>query len=249
MWDEFNQATPNPWSWIGTVSGHQKEGKTDFSLSAPGPIAIHSFDEGVSGPAERYFKEGKRIRVAHYAKITPGSNDAAQVAKQVWAEFRKDFNEALATPEIRTIIIDSHTEQWQAQRLAEFGRVDKVMPQRYSVVNSELKGIISDIRRANKIGIMIMRLKKQYVGNDWMGGYEPGGFGEMEFESDINLHAWRASDDKKFYATVKSTRFNPMLQGFIFGQEGYPRDIKTLMGWMFQDNGVPMDFNHVNWNG
>lgn len=106
------------------LQGEVKSGKTDFALGAPGPIAVHTFDQGTEGVAEEHVARGKEIYLAKYdlgVEVGEEVTHAAivELRDRFIANFEQDISRA------RTIIIDRETDLWSHHVYAETGTDDK----------------------------------------------------------------------------------------------------------------------------
>ena len=91
--------------------------KTSFWLSAPGPIALFSLDQGLEGVIEP-FQEEKDIWVKEY-EWNPTDELSQQEAIDLRDEFIRNFEYAVQNA--RTVVIDKETQLWELFRYAEFG--------------------------------------------------------------------------------------------------------------------------------
>ncbi len=201
---------------IAAVAGHQKHGKTDFALSAPEPIFLHNFDDGLEGVVEELVKSGKEIYFKRYRmpndRMTVDQKQAA--AEALFAEYKRMWKDSVARGH-GTIVVDTHTEEWEIRRLAAFGKLTQVMPQHYTQVNEEFR---TDIREAYDSGmniILLQKLKKAYVANNWNGKYEPAGFADLPFTVQANLEAYRDESDGLFKLLIKDCRQNAALSNTV----------------------------------
>src|SRR5882672_1031716 len=93
---EYVRATAEPPKrLVMSVDSLPKEGKTNFSLTAPGPIASHNLDFGLEGVVEKFPNKEIyefRYEIPHSAML-PGSEFSAmaEVAQRAWKEFVINF--------------------------------------------------------------------------------------------------------------------------------------------------------------
>jgi hypothetical protein len=196
---------------IAAVSGLEKQGKTSFALSAPGPIIYFNFDYGLEGVANHY-AHGKDIYVKEY-KFS--RNDTADKYITLWSAFNNDFHSALKS-NARTVVVDTATEAWELLRLARFGKLSQVMPHHYGPVNAEYTTLIRAGYSYDKNVILLHKLKKQYVNDQFSGKYERAGFTNTGFLVQTNLEVYRDGLDGQFFVKVIDCRQNSMLGGMEF---------------------------------
>lgn len=196
---------------IAAVSGLEKQGKSSFALSAPGPIIYFSFDYGLEGVVGKYAKS-KDIYVKEYRYRY---NDAPDKYSSLWASFATDFNNALKS-KARTIAIDTATELWELLRLARFGKVAQVMPYHYAPVSAEYVALMREGLSHDKNVILLHKLKKQYVNDQFSGNYERAGYNGTGFLAQSNLEVYRDGLDGRFYLKILDCRQNSQLGGMEF---------------------------------
>lgn len=203
---------------IMSLEGLEKQGKTHFALTAPGPLAIQSIDLGTEGVVEKFLPH-KQVMVAGYrlklpTKATP--LDVTVVAEQVWDQFLVDYKAVLASG-VRTVVWDTATELWELLRMARFGRLAQVMPHNYAPVNAEFRELI---RLAYDSPVNLLALHKQK--SEWVndaggkgnktGKYIRSGFSDIGFMVQLNAEAFR-EEDGTFHVKVKDCRQNPGVAG------------------------------------
>ena len=203
---------------IVSVSGLEKQGKSHFALTAPGPIAMFSTDIGEEGVVEK-FEESKDIWVKDVARI---DEDAAEQAPAEWDKFKNAYLDCLKGKEVRTIILDTATEIWELLRMARFGRLTRVMPYQYGPVNAEYRAMIREAYKWDKNLILLHKMKAQYINDKRTGEWERAGFGDTGFLVQVNAQVYRYSPDDggEFCFWVKDCRQNPDLAGEVFEGEG-----------------------------
>jgi len=113
---------------IALIGGEEKTGKTSFALSFPKPLAYFEWDIGgyeraaIRVPAA----ERKLIRrtkyptplqavvdkdILRHAKVVVGM-------KELWYQFITDYHNACSDPEVKTIVLDTWFQVWEANRLS-----------------------------------------------------------------------------------------------------------------------------------
>ena len=177
---------------IMRVGGLEKNGKTHFALTAPAPLGILDLDRGLEGVLDKFLPT-KEVYVKEFRNM-PAKTDADHERR--WAEFESGYYTLLASPNIRTVIVDTDTESWELIRMAEFGKLTQVKAQHYSKVNTPYRKLVDAAFDSDKNVIFIARYKKQYVKKQeasddsaWNGKYEAAGFSELPFLVQVNLRS------------------------------------------------------------
>lgn len=194
---------------IVSLSGLEKQGKTHFSLTAPGPIAFFSVDIGEEGVIGK-FMDTKRIEVYEVEHL---GEDAADKAPDEWKRFINAYRFALRHGDFKTIVLDTATELWELLRLSRFGRLTQVMPHHYGPVNAEFRTLIREAYGFNKNLILLHKMKQEYIGEKKTGKWERAGFSDTGFLVQVNARAYRysESDGGNFAIQVDDCRQNPDL--------------------------------------
>ena len=239
---------------ILNVEGGEKEGKTHFALTAPGPIALIDMDIGLEGVVSKFIKE-KKIYVAsfNYREATdPKQWD------EMWQKMKKCFLDALTNNAIKTLVCDTATEMWELLRMASFGKLAQVKPHHYAPVNAEFRDLLRKAYDTDKNLILIHKQKKEYVDEKWTGNMERAGFGDVGYAVQANVISWRVSaldvvygkgrDDEYqgFGITVKDCRQRPELAGQEFldlSAKGLP----TMNTFPYLATQVFPDTNEEDW--
>lgn len=193
---------------IISIAGLEKQGKTHFSLTAPGPIAFFSTDIGEEGVITKF--NDKEVYIMSIDKI---DEDSAEQAPAEYARFKEAYKGMLRGTDVRTIIFDTATEIWEILRMARFGRLTQVMPYQYGPVNAEYRALIRDAYNYNKNLILLHKMKPQYINDKRTGEYDRAGFGDTGFLVQVNTQIYRYSqgDGGDFALWIKDCRHNPDL--------------------------------------
>jgi len=199
---------------IMSLSGLEKQGKTHFALTAPGPVAVFDTDIGGEGVTEKFTKD-KKVLVTKVARITDGDDDAVDDAEEEWDRVKGAYLYLLRGKDVRTIVFDTATEIWELLRIARFGRLTQVMPYQYGPVNKEYRDLIREAYAYDKNLILLHKMKAQYVNDKRTGEYERAGFNDTGFLVQVNAQVYRYSreDGGEFNLSVKDCRQNPELAG------------------------------------
>jgi hypothetical protein len=166
---------------IVAVVGPVKSGKTTLGLTATelGPLAMLDYDYGTEGPISNF--AGRKIW--HLPLDVPTSmllekDVTLEDYKRTWIKAKEAYYAALADPTIKTIMVDTATEWWEACRLSFFGKLDKVWPQnRYAEPNGEYRKLIRDaLEHPDKNIILNHHVKDEWVGDNRTGNKVFAGF-------------------------------------------------------------------------
>jgi len=192
---EYKRATTDPPTrLVISVDSLPKEGKTNFALTAPGPIAIHDLDLGMEGVIEKF--ADKEIYPFRYdvplSAMLPGSEFAsmADASQKVWREFVFQFRDSLS--KMRTVVIDTGTEAWSLIRLARLGKLTQVLPVQYTAVNAEFRQLTQLALSQQKCNVIFThKVKDVFKDDKKTGEYERAGFTEIEYDVQTVLKATR----------------------------------------------------------
>ncbi len=229
-WGNFKElSSESRYRMIWRSFGGEKTGKDHFGLTAPGPIAIQSFDIGLEGVVEKFLKQGKDIRATNYEFDKNECNQEA--AQAIRDQFIEDYDVALKIA--RTIIWDTETELWELFRYAEFGEMSDA-PKNYVSLNSKYRDLI---QRAYDTGVNLQLIQK--VKERWgtvkkqnrdgriidspfpTGEMEPVGFKECGYITQANFkHSWNKEDG--FVLEVVNCRQNMGIAGEKFTNIEFP---------------------------
>lgn len=211
---------------IVNVQGLPKTGKNHVAFTAPGDIAVQSFDIGLEGVVQK-FNKTKKIYAAEYElDAQPGDASEADVeasAKKLWNKFVADYYDALATPNVRSVVWDQGTEVWELLRLSEWGKLS-AKSQHYAQINPIFRRLVRAAYDGGKNLILIHKLKdewKEGAGGKQSktGNYELAGMKEIPYLVQVNLQCWRQPDASVpdcFHATVLDCRQNPEINNMDF---------------------------------
>ena len=222
------------------IGGLEGQGKSHlaFTAAVQGPVAYMYTDRRHDGVIQKFYGSAKYAPIAtsEYSYRVPkglgvvkgASSEQINAAKtddlkrataaleEVIERFQADFDRALAAG-FRSIILDTETELWElfraARFLKRFGRTDKVPQLAYGEVNAEFRGILRQPKRYGTNLILLRKMKKEYKGDNWTGGYYPAGFGETAFLADISLRMAYDEKTKLFSATITKSGAKPEFTG------------------------------------
>lgn len=222
--------------------GREKVGKSFFGLTAPGPVAIQSFDIGLEGVVEKFVAAGKDVRAVDYEYTNQASQEEA---KTILAQFIEDYKVALLTA--RTIVWDTETELWELFRYAEFGEnnngVATDQPKNYAKLNSTYRDLVQLAYKARVNLQLIQKVKERWgMVNDRLGPtgqFEPTGMKEAGYIVQANIkHTW--DKEQGFGIEVINCRQNMALAGETFytgvGKDRLTVDMPYLAQLVFPDS-------------
>lgn len=215
---------------IVALDGMEKEGKTHFAMTAPGPIAYQGMDIGTEGVVDKFLGH-KEVHIAEYGyKVAKGDTPAQVIDKvsPVVDKFLTDYRDimipGLTSGKIKTGIWDTGSDLWAFLRLARLGKLTQVMPHNYVQVNSEYQQLIREVYETKGNLIILHKLKAEWKDNaagkgSKTGNYERDGFQGTGFLVQVNATAWREKPNGDFHITVRDCRQNPAIAGLDLAGE------------------------------
>ena len=228
---------------IVSVEGMEKKGKTHFAMTAPPPIAYFDLDIGAEGVVNKF-----EDRIA--GTWPPPELKYKEAAEQtqwraIWEAYVRAYRTALASKEVRSLVIDTATELWEQCRLAHFGKAEVILPNQYGPVNKAFREIITkDTYNSNKSVIFIHRQKDEYVGtinrntgkeiSVRTGRVKRAGFSDMGYLVQIIVETTR--DKNGFHLTVKDCGPNKEINGETLGEP--MNDFPTLATLVYPDTSI-----------
>ena len=211
---------------ICAVAAREKQGKTHFSLTAPGPIVHFNADIGLEGVVHKFLKEGKEILVYNIPMPQTDNKNVEKEAAKIWEDLDKAVDSVLDNPAVRTIVFDTATEIWEIVRLAYFGKLSEIKPHHYSGVNAEFRRFLKKAYKTDKNLILIQKMKAEYVNNNRTGEWEMAGFSDTPFIVQAVIHPFRVDkpmklddetilDKGEFGVRIFESRHNPNANGMV----------------------------------
>ena len=208
---------------VMSVAGFEKTGKTHFALTGRSPIAIVNLDVGLEGMVEKFRAAGKEV----YQFTLPLTRDEGtqETWQGQWREFQNKLRAVYALNP-GTVIIDTWTEAYELARLAHFGKLEQVMPNRYGAVFNELRGIVrhaytSDTTTTVYIQKMRMGFESKLP--------EVQGFKDTDFLVQVNMRTHADENVPGVGAistTIRNCRQNPHIAGMTL--QGDTFDLRYL---------------------
>jgi hypothetical protein len=180
------------------VNALEKCGKTRFLLTCPKPIALINFDRDIE-PAMLADLGVSPAEDLWIKTVEVDDTEAEDIWRKQWEDVKAAYRASLDMPQIATVCVDTADQMYELSRLANFGRLAKVPPFKYSVVNTELKLLIKEANRRGKNVIWTHRLKKEYKQNkkgedSWSGLYVPSGWSAAQFELAASVKLYKDDD-------------------------------------------------------
>lgn len=199
--------------------GPEKEGKTHWALTAPGPIFLLSTDIGDEGVVEKFTGKGKEILKKEIRFSRNGDIlSLKEEAVPLWIQFRENYSKILEVNE-GSLIVDTASDAYELSRLSHFGKLTQVMPQHYNEVNAEWRALVRDAYDSKMNVIFIHRLKSVWKDGSKTDDLEIAGMGEMPYLVQANVLMARTGN--KFKATVENCRQNPDVNGMVLEDSAF----------------------------
>lgn len=213
---------------VAAVAAREKQGKTHFSLTAPGPIVTFNADIGLEGVVHKFINDKQILVYDIPMPQIEGKNPkrVEEEAGKVWDDLENAFDTALNNPAVRTIVLDTATEVWEVVRLAYFGKLTEIKPHHYSGVNAEFRRFLKKVYNTDKNLILIQKMKAEYVNNNRTGEWEMAGFSDTAFIVQAVIYPFRIDkptmvepgvtlEKGEFGVRVHESRHNPAVNGNI----------------------------------
>lgn len=214
------------------VAGRWKQGKTNFALTAPDPIAHFNIDVGLEGVIEK-FRDQKRIVTNDYQFRDSMGIATKAGAEAIWEKFRSDYFHFLGQSAIRTLVLDTETEAFDLVRYARLGTLalPREASYKYGPVNAEFRELIRLAFASDKNLVLVKKMKDEYVKDVKTGNDEPAGFKDTGYLVQVNLLAWRDGLSGPFHTTIQDSRQNPDAAGMDLEGEMCTWDnVRMLVG-------------------
>lgn len=164
--------------------GIQKQGKTRFGLTMPGPIGILNLDIGLEGVVGQ-FTDKKDIYYENY--VIDRETDVSDY-KAIWDKLENDFYTFSQHPEIKSIIFDTMSEARELALYSLYGRAVKIMPHDYGPANNMLKSFVKyAMFKSQKNFLFIHQMKDEYIANEYTGQQIRKGIKEVGYSVQVNV--------------------------------------------------------------
>lgn len=153
---------------MGT-DGPSDSGKTEFALSAPGPVQVIAVDLNYQGVLDNSSPPPSRCSVFGFktfnaptphptVKLDPKQFEPYHVA------IRDSLYSALLNKESPTVVVDGDSDWAEIHTMSHFGKLTQIYPQtRYAAPKAERKAIMNKAFRSGKIVILTNKSKSEYA--------------------------------------------------------------------------------------
>jgi hypothetical protein len=225
---------------ILAIDADEKCGKTHFALTAPGPISYIDTDLGLDGVVQKFQNDKKiwvssqTVNIDQIAQLNP--NEASAAAEKVQRNIDRAYKAALGVA--RTIVIDNASDLWEIDRLAELGKLDKVLAREYGPVNRKYKSRIQAARAQGTTNlILIHQVKDEYLKNERTGKKKRSGFAATGYLVDANAFMYKVASEPipdRFHMTITDSRHNPEAEQLDIS--GTDLTFQTLAQIIFPDS-------------
>lgn len=232
----YTRATAEPTPRvIARLVGEIGSGKTDFALGAPGPIVVHTFDQGLEGVVEEHVAAGKEIYVKSYdLGVEVGAEVTHEASVAVRDDFIANFERDIVERVAKTLIIDRESDLWSLHVFAETGTDDRfgAAPAKdWPKIKAKLRRLFAMAKASNINLLVIQGLKNEWsrvmnpkTGNMTStpnGNRIPDGMDEVGADMHIDLNFTREdveNEASKFWLRVGKSRGpgNRSVQGQTF---------------------------------
>jgi hypothetical protein len=183
-----DEAVLPPRRIIASISGHEKSGKTHFTLTAPDPIFYFDMDNGAEGVIHKFKSLGKKI-YTYPVSLSKTTSQAKH--KETWDGVKAAILKVCEHNQ-GTGILDTSSEMYELARLARFGKLEQVLPHHYSLVNAEWqKEILQAMYDSSMNWILIHRVKPVWLNDKRTGKFEMAGFADTGYKVQLKITAFR----------------------------------------------------------
>lgn len=205
---------------IMALAGLDGQGKTHFSLTAPGDIGFINLDKGLEGVIESFVAQ-KKIYVCNLMMPDSTGRDEAEIMNQAgeqWDKFVGAYYGALDTKSIRTVVVDTSSALRELHLMKRFGRATQIMAYMYRETNSVFSKLIMDVYKTDKNAIFLQRMRPVYINDKRTSDYEPVGYTGMAYDVQIDARIYRYSEEDGGERAIflKKCRQNDSLVGQEF---------------------------------
>jgi hypothetical protein len=216
------------------VCGMDKSGKTHFSMTAPDPLVYFDIDIGTEGVVQKFKQQGKEIARCSLAipqMIHKKSSERIMAEAKVQVEkFTRAYMAALATPEVRSIVIDNSTSLFELVLLSHFGKTLQIPKHLRTLPNLEMAQLVRaplDDPKCNVNVIHILQMRKLYRNDSWDGKtFEWAGYNKMAYLVQAMLEVRKNSKARTFELEVLSSRHSAALDGEVWTLAGLDGDLE-----------------------
>jgi hypothetical protein len=197
------------------VIGPVKTGKTTLALTASelGPLALLDYDMGLEGVISNF--KGRdlwQLPLDAPKSMSVDVETSLEDYKRAWQKAKDAYAVAIADPKIKTVVVDSASEMWEACRLSHLGKLDKVPPFKYGECNADFRKLLRDANdRADLSAILIHKTKDEYLNDQKTGRKVYAGFGDVPGWAQMVVEMWKRGKD--YGLTIVECRHKRALEG------------------------------------
>lgn len=221
--------------------GLDKCGKSNFWMTAPGPIAGINLDIGLEGVIHKHSKKKSVWVMTLNIPVSPTTKRPTY--EDYWKRSEQAYMTALHHKDVRTVVVDDGTNWWELMRLAEFGTTSPREASgqlAYGPINQLWRSLIREAYNTDKNLIITHKVKEVWTSTKGAGGkqerswdgetYQRAGFNEQGYLIQANIEHFRR--DGEFGIRVLNCRQNMSLAGYEFGEDecDFPTLASTVFG-------------------
>ena len=220
-----------------SIAGLPKTGKSHLALTFPEPIIVFSFDLGLEPVLAKF--EGKKIGVKTYPIPIIDSIHPKPYAKPIWAQFTKDYKEAIWDKAVKTVVIDTGTALYELARHArteELGQ-QQLLRHQYGEVYSRMSALYLEPRISGVNLVITHYTKDVYEDEKPTGEVALDGYKRTNGIADLVLTMARGQTRDKdgkpktvALTTITDSRFGFELDGLILENTTYNELISLIGG-------------------
>jgi len=218
--------------------GPTNSGKSEFTLSAPGPGIFIALDRNYDGMLDNPNPPPTRnqddfLYVPVDVKLPTSVKQ--EEAMESWKLYTRMLYAALDNPDARTVVIDGDSDSFELQTLAAFGKVAQIPQIMRTGLNAARRALIARCWDSGKIIIATNKLKRKYenqynadgspimdvskpgqILREWDGvSYERQGFNDHDYLWQIQLKHLYDRDKKRWGVQILKAKANPQVEGEV----------------------------------
>lgn len=224
----IHQALPTHWKradgsqkrrLVMSVEGLTGTGKTEFALTAPGPIAFFKFDLNCDSTLAKWAGQKEIYEIAcRVPDPDIGKADVQKEAEAIVKQFTADYVVALANRAIRTVVWDTTSELYEVMSLATFGKISGNNKYSYGALYRAFHRLVDAATESDTNLVMIHHLKDEYVNDQRTGKKRRDGYKKVDEACQLMVRTEFTGN--QFSLEVLKCTQNMALQGQIYKQAG-----------------------------
>ncbi len=173
---------------IMALAGEEKTGKTRFTMTATKPLGYMNIDKQAHNMLKLFRDAGHEIW--EHEVPQPTEIGIAQYAP-VWADYKAKLA-GLYRYGLGSVAIDTETDQYRISRLARFGKIAQVTPDKYPPLYAELNAMIQDAYNALEMTTIFLRkMGDESVQDKKSGKREVKGYRDIAYAVQMNASTIR----------------------------------------------------------